>query len=285
MEEEADKARAKAVERKQKAANMVKTSQHLVQESKDAKKKFVQEEAPMENASKLSAHDHSTYRKAELEVAQTVTMLSRKPGDAKLLKKVHKLVKEAQKDRKNMDKDHVMLSSLEEKIASLQVGKSNSFSSLKDESVSLRKRAGVVEETVKALKQESRHLRTKAEADIAKAKPEMSAPDKLHQEAQALRDKYSVQLKHISALQASLADNAKLSSHTAAKKTAAPKTVKSAAASSASSAAASKAKQMSALPKLRGLATASKGAAHSKFLAGLFSAPWNKAGGRDTAAI
>jgi len=155
----------------------------------------------------------STYRKAELEVAQTVTMLSRKPGDAKLLKKVHKLVKEAQKDRKNMDKDHVMLSSLEKKIASLQVGKSNSFSSLKDESVSLRKRAGVVEETVKALKQESRHLRTKAEADIAKAKPEMSAPDKLHQEAQALRDKYSVQLKHISALQASLAHNGKAAYH------------------------------------------------------------------------
>ena len=37
---------------------MVKSSEHLVQESKDAKKKFVQEEAPMENASKLSAHDH-----------------------------------------------------------------------------------------------------------------------------------------------------------------------------------------------------------------------------------
>jgi len=48
-------------------------------------------------------------------------MLSRKPGDRKLLKKVHKLVKAAQTDRKNMEKDHEMLSSLERKIASLQV--------------------------------------------------------------------------------------------------------------------------------------------------------------------
>ena len=54
-------------------------------------------------------------------MAQTVTMLSRKPGDRKLLKKVHKLVKAAQTDRKNMEKDHEMLSSLERKIASLQV--------------------------------------------------------------------------------------------------------------------------------------------------------------------
>jgi hypothetical protein len=67
------------------------------------------------------SHTHSTYRKAELEVAQTVTMLSRKPGDPKLLKKVHTLVKAAQTDRKNMEKDHEMLSSLERKIASLQV--------------------------------------------------------------------------------------------------------------------------------------------------------------------
>jgi hypothetical protein len=50
-----------------------------------------------------------------------VTMLSRKPGDPKLLKKVHKLVKAAETDRANMEKDHLMLSSLERKIASLQV--------------------------------------------------------------------------------------------------------------------------------------------------------------------
>ena len=37
---------------------MVKESAELIKESKDAKKKFVQEEAPMENASKLAAHDH-----------------------------------------------------------------------------------------------------------------------------------------------------------------------------------------------------------------------------------
>ena len=63
----------------------------------------------------------STYRKAELAVAQTVTLLSQHPSDPKLLKKVHKLVKEAQTDRRNMEKDHTMLSTLEEKIASLQV--------------------------------------------------------------------------------------------------------------------------------------------------------------------
>ena len=40
------------------AARMVKESAELIKESKDAKKKFVQEEAPMENASKLAAHDH-----------------------------------------------------------------------------------------------------------------------------------------------------------------------------------------------------------------------------------
>ena len=45
---------------------------------------------------------------------QTVTMLSRKPSDPKLLNKVHKLVKEAQADRKNMEKDHRMLSALEQ---------------------------------------------------------------------------------------------------------------------------------------------------------------------------
>ena len=37
---------------------MVKESVELIKESKDAKKKFVQEEAPMENASKLAAQDH-----------------------------------------------------------------------------------------------------------------------------------------------------------------------------------------------------------------------------------
>ena len=49
---------------------MVKESGHLLKESKTAKKKFVAQETPMENASKLSAQDHSTYRKAELAVAQ-----------------------------------------------------------------------------------------------------------------------------------------------------------------------------------------------------------------------
>jgi len=34
---------------------------------------------------------------------------------------VHKLVKTAQQDRKNMEADHNMLTSLEQKIASLQV--------------------------------------------------------------------------------------------------------------------------------------------------------------------
>ena len=40
------------------AANMVKESANLLQESKQAKKKFVAQETPMENASKLSSADH-----------------------------------------------------------------------------------------------------------------------------------------------------------------------------------------------------------------------------------
>ena len=42
----------------QKAKNMVKEATSMQKESKEAKKKFVAQETPMENASTLSAHDH-----------------------------------------------------------------------------------------------------------------------------------------------------------------------------------------------------------------------------------
>ena len=42
----------------QKAKNMVKEATNMQKESKEAKKKFVAQETPMENASALSAHDH-----------------------------------------------------------------------------------------------------------------------------------------------------------------------------------------------------------------------------------
>jgi len=278
MEEEAIKANKKAVERKQKAKSMITEAKNMQTESKEAKKKFVAQETPMENASKLSARDHSTYRKAELAVAQTVTLLSAKPTDAKLLKNVHKLVKEAQQARKHMEKDHDMLTTLEQKIASLQVGKASSFSALLGKSVSIKKEAGVVFETVVALKDESAHLKAKAGADVAKVETEMTAPDKLHSEAQALRDKYSSQLKKISSIEATM-KAADMPPAPAVKKTATKHAKPVVAVTGRDS------KGSSANKKVKGTAKLSKDKERSQFLAGLFSAPWDKAGGQDHASI
>jgi len=183
---------------------MVKTSAHLLEQSKVAKKKFVAEETPLETASKLAAHDHSTYRKAELQVAAAVTKMSEKPSDAALAKKVHKLVKEAQRERAHMEKDHQMLTSLERNIASMQVGKAGSYSALLGESVALKKKAGVVAQTAQALGAEAAHLHQQASADVGKAAKEQAGPDKLHDQARALRLRYGAQLSKMSNLETEL---------------------------------------------------------------------------------
>lgn len=169
---------------------MKKKSVDLRKESKIAKQKFVAEEKPLETASKLSAHDQNTYRKAELEVAGAVTEMSEKPSDAKLARKVHKLVEAAQKDRSHMEKDHQMLTSLERNIASVQVGKAGSYSALLGDSVALKKKAGLVAQTAQSLADEAARLHKEASADVDKATTEQAGPDKLHGEAHALRVKY-----------------------------------------------------------------------------------------------
>ena len=187
---------------------MVKQSKKMAEESKDAKKKFLAEEAPMESASKLLSRDHSAYRKAELQVAHAVTELSEKSSDAKLQKQVRKLVQNAQGDRKSMEKDHRLLTKLERKIASLQLDKSTSYSSMMDESVALKKKAGVVAETVEALKEESHQLQQEADADVAKVKKAMHTPDRLHREAMADRAEYAKQVSKVKELEAQLAAKA-----------------------------------------------------------------------------
>ena len=173
---------------------MTQKSMDLRKESKVAKKKFVAQEKPLETASKLTAHDHSAYRKAELQVAAAVTMMSEKPSDAKLSRRVHKLVKAAQKDRAHMEKDRKMLQSLERNIASMQVGKAHSYSALLGQSVALKKKAGAVAATAKSLASESAQLHKQASADVGKAMQEQAGPDKLHGEAHALRVKYDEQV-------------------------------------------------------------------------------------------
>ena len=141
----------------------------------------------------------------------------------------------------------------------LQVGKATSYSSLRDESVSLKKRAGVVRETVKALKQESEHLADKTNVDITKVQAEIKKPDHFHREAQvctrvcvcvcvcvcvslslslsllslslliytytltqALRDEYAQQLKHVEALKAKLAKDEESAAKASSPSTAEP---------------------------------------------------------------
>ena len=253
----------------------------------------------MEDASKLARSDHGQYRKAELEVAHLVTKLSEDPTDKKLASKVHKLVQEAQADRKHMDKDHSMLKSIEVKIGSMQLGKSMSYTAMKDESLALSKKAKEVKDTAQALKDESAHLQMKADKDVVKIETQMVGPEKLHSQAESLRARYQKQMAQIAGLKAelkkpltvpALTKAARASMHTRMRglEAAAAGSIKGLNARwadpaesrqgaqdrSIGSAAAHEAD--SNLGRQAPIPAHSRAKARAQFLAGLFSSPWDK---------
>jgi len=135
-------------------------------------------------------------------------------------------------------------------------------------------------------------LKSKAGADVSKVRTEISGPDQLHREATVLRAKYSSQLKRIASLDATLksADEVEAAADAAAAPRSSAKTTAGKHASRAAKATGQVAGHGATAPSAadkhgNGHSKLSKAKARSQFLAGLFSAPWNKAGGLDHASM
>jgi len=127
---------------------------------------------------------------------------------------------------------------------------------------------------------------------VSKVQTEISEPEQLHREATALRAKYSRHLERIASLDATLksADEDEAAADAAAAPGSSAKTTEGKHASRAAKATELVAGHGATAPSAadtqgNGHTKLSKAKARSQFLAGLFSAPWNEAGGLDHASI
>lgn len=160
-----------------KASHMRADAQKLRDESEAARRKFVAQEHPVLLAQKLAEHDHKVYRSDELKVAKEVALLSEHPSSKKLRSEVDKLVKHSKEAKKRMAEDGMLLKKLEKKTADAQLGGAKGYSSLKQKSVNIAKKAESIAEEAVALAKKGHTEKVKARREVKVVEKGLKKPD------------------------------------------------------------------------------------------------------------
>lgn len=180
-----DRLEMEAKKEVKRAANLRARAEKLKNESQEARQKFLAKERPVEKATKLEAHDHRAYRKAEMAVAEDVTALSEHPDNAKMRERVHKLVSAAKGAKSRMEDDEKLLRELQQTAAGGEMNGRSGYAHLREKSVHLARKAESIAEDAVSLAKKGHKERTEANRLVDKAEDGMREPEREHKEAKA----------------------------------------------------------------------------------------------------
>ena len=183
--QDGDRLEKEAKEEVKRAANLRARAEKLKNESQEARQKFLAKERPVEKATKLEAHDHRAYRKAEMAVAEDVTALSEHPDNAKMRERVHKLVSTAKGAKSRMEDDEKLLRELQQTAAGGEMNGRSGYAHLREKSVHLARKAESIAEDAVSLAKKGHKERTEANRLVDKAEDGMREPEREHKEAKA----------------------------------------------------------------------------------------------------